>query len=159
MSSLRDALPTLVPLAIDWARRAAADAASSGKPLDARDLEIASRVGVAHAHQVRVVVSAELPCPDHPMLCAAASEIGMLGAETAGLTLGHAIWLREGCVSPRLMSHELRHVAQYEAAGSIDAFLPEYLRQIVEVGYEDAPYEVDARAHEIDRPPNDVRRI
>jgi hypothetical protein len=41
-------------------------------------------------------------------------------------------------------------VHQYEAAGSIAAFLPLYLQQIVLYGYERAPFEVDARAHERD---------
>lgn len=50
------------------------------------------------------------------------------------------------------VSHELRHVHQYEQHGSIAAFLRVYLRQIVEVGYANAPLEADARAHEIDSP-------
>jgi hypothetical protein len=54
-----------------------------------------------------------------------------------------------GYGTPRLISHEFRHVAQYEVAGSIEAFLPVYLAQIVEAGYEAAPFEVDARNHEI----------
>ena len=37
---------------------------------------------------------------------------------------------------------------QYEVAGSIEAFLPRYLKQIAEVGYERAQYEVEARARE-----------
>ena len=39
---------------------------------------------------------------------------------------------------------------QYEEAGSIADFLPVYLKQIVEFGYDSAPLEVDARAHERD---------
>jgi hypothetical protein len=53
-----------------------------------------------------------------------------------------------GHVDPRLLRHEFRHVHQYEMAGSIIAFLPVYLGQIVQFGYRDAPLEVDARAHE-----------
>ena len=50
--------------------------------------------------------------------------------------------------SLRELSHEFRHVYQYEAAGSIAAFLPVYLQQIVAFGYANAPFEADARAHE-----------
>jgi hypothetical protein len=53
-------------------------------------------------------------------------------------------------MSPSLLSHELRHIYQYEAAGSIAAFLPIYLWQIAMVGYEECPLERDARAHEVD---------
>jgi len=73
----------------------------------------------------------------------------MLGPDMAGLTLGYGIYVRHGHDTLRLLSHEFRHVYQYEAAGSIAAFLPGYLQQIVTVGYDDAPLEVDARVHEI----------
>jgi hypothetical protein len=53
-------------------------------------------------------------------------------------------------MGPQLLSHECRHVYQYEAAGSIAAFLPVYIEQIVEFGYDDAPFEQDARHHELD---------
>jgi hypothetical protein len=53
-------------------------------------------------------------------------------------------------MGPRLLSHECRHVHQYEAHGSIAAFLPVYLEQIATVGYRNSPLEQDARAHEVD---------
>ena len=65
-----------------------------------------------------------------------------------GLTLGYSVFVCTGHVNPRLLRHEFRHVYQYEQAGSISAFLPVYLGQIVRIGYRDAPFEVDARAHE-----------
>ena len=67
-----------------------------------------------------------------------------------GLTLGYSIFIVRGHMSPRLLSHECRHVYQYETAGSISAFLPVYLQQIATVGYQSAPFEQDARAHEFD---------
>ena len=156
MSGIREALPALVPLAIDWALRAASEAGEAGQALDTAGIAIARQVGVARPEDVRVVVAAEMPYPEHPLLRAAALEVGMLGPSMAGLTLGHAIFIRDGHLSVRLLSHELRHVAQYEAAGSIEAFLPVYLAQIVDYGYEAAPYEVDAREHEIGHPPTRV---
>jgi hypothetical protein len=66
----------------------------------------------------------------------------------AGLTLGHAVFVRRGHDSWRLLSHEFRHVHQYEQAGSIAAFLPVYLQQIVQFGYANCPLEIDARNHE-----------
>ena len=68
-----------------------------------------------------------------------------------GLTLGHAVLVdARHQRSERLLRHEFRHVYQYEAAGGFGAFLTDYLAQIVEYGYFDAPLEVDARAHELD---------
>ena len=50
--------------------------------------------------------------------------------------------------SDRSMPALLTHVYQYEKAGSIAAFLPQYLQQIAIVGYANAPFEIDAREHE-----------
>jgi hypothetical protein len=66
-----------------------------------------------------------------------------------GLTLGYAVFICTGYnTNLRLLRHEFRHVHQYERAGSIAAFLPAYLGQIVQFGYHNAPLEQDARAHE-----------
>ena len=87
--------------------------------------------------------------PDDPLLRQAAVETGLLGPKMAGLTLGYAVLVCPGFGhNIRLLSHEFRHVYQYEQAGSIDAFLTTYLHQIVNVGYHDAALECDARAHE-----------
>jgi hypothetical protein len=69
-----------------------------------------------------------------------------------GITFGHAIFIRQGQVTNRLVSHELRHVHQYEAFGSIGSFLATYLQQIATVHYDNAPLEIDARQHERDAP-------
>jgi len=143
---LRAELPALLPRAIAWAEAASAEAAAAGRPLDRRETAIARRVGVRRPERVRVAVVAEMPVPADPALAAAARETGLLGPGTAGLTLGHAVLIRRGCESPRLLAHELRHVHQVERAGSLAAFLGDYLGQIVEHGYDDAPLEADARA-------------
>jgi hypothetical protein len=148
MNELRELLPQLVPLAVEWAERVSMQAAATGAPLTEEEARLARRVGVSDPHKVRIAMPAAFPYPEHPLLRSAAVATGMLGPGMAGLTLGHTIFL-DGPPSTRLLSHELRHVAQYEAAGSIGAFLSAYLAQIVHFGYGDAPYEVDARLHEI----------
>jgi len=65
-----------------------------------------------------------------------------------GRTFGHAVSIRRGHLSRRTLSHELRHVAQYEESGGIASFLPVYLAKVLEYGYASAPFEVDARRHE-----------
>ena len=154
MSGLRELLPQLVPLAVEWAEEVSRRAAADGAPLDEEGARIARQVGVISPERVRIACPGSMPFPEHPMLRAAAIQTGMLGPAMAGLTLGHTIILRPGSRAVRLLSHELRHVAQYEAAGSIAAFLPAYLAQIVHFGYDDAPYEVDARSHEIGTDPS-----
>ena len=143
-------LPLLLPLAIEWAEREAARVLASGARLTETELAIAASVGVSHPERVRIELVDAMPQPAHPMLQGAICETGMLGPTTRGLTLGHAIFMLRDEQSPRLLSHELRHVHQYERAGSIAAFLPVYLAQVLELGYADAPLEIDARAHELD---------
>ena len=61
-----------------------------------------------------------------------------VGPGMIGLTLGYSIFIVRGHMGRRLVSHECRHVYQYETHGSIAAFLPVYLQQIATVGYQNA---------------------
>ncbi len=156
--NLKAVLSQLLPGAIAWAEAQAARIGGSGRPLDAEEIRLARNVGVAQPERVRIVTADSLPLPEDPALRAAALQTGLLGPAMAGLTLGHAIFVRRGHRTRRLLSHELRHVHQYEQAGSIANFLPGYLQQIVEFGYAAAPLEQDARAHEVAGQEPDVTR-
>jgi hypothetical protein len=144
---LRTALPKLLPLAVKWATTTSVEGARIGTSLGAPGIELAKRVGVRHPEQIRVVPVDRLPQPADPLLHQAASQVGLLNG--TGLTLGHTIFLCRRDSRGQLLAHECRHVAQYEMAGSIAAFLAVYLKQLVSVGYVNAPYEIDARAYEV----------
>jgi hypothetical protein len=146
---LRQALPTLMPAAVAWAERRAQHASKVGLVLTQEETLLARRVGVVHPELVRIEIVEELPTPEEPVLRAAAVQAGLVGPGMAGLTLGHAIFIRRGHKDARLLSHELRHVHQYEHHGSIAAFLAVYLPQVLACGYAAAPLEIDARAHEV----------
>lgn len=147
-------LPYLLLEAIAWADAQAADCAGSGRSLNDGETQLARSVGVTHPERVRIALVDALPVPADPALRAAALESGLLGQGTIGLTLGHAVFIRDGHETRRVLSHELRHVYQYEQAGSIAGFLPAYLHQIVAFGYAAAPLEQDARRHEV---PDDIQ--
>ncbi|MCI0400758.1 MAG: hypothetical protein L0Z68_05600 [Gammaproteobacteria bacterium] len=146
---LQALLPRLLPHAIAWAEAVAADVAATGTALNARDLAIASAVEVQRPENIRVLMVDRLPLPPDPELQAAAVQTGLLGPTMTGLTLGYSILICHGHMSRRLLSHECRHVFQFERAGSIASFLPAYLGSIVQVGYGNCPFEQDARAHEL----------
>src|SRR6267378_2838046 len=131
MFDLAAELPRLLPKAIEWAEAEAAAARISGAPLNAVGVRLAQSVGVRHPELVRVMQASSLPFPADPELSFAALQTGLLGPGMAGLTLGYAVFVLTGHGSNRLISHECRHVYQYEAAGSIAEFLPLYLQQIV----------------------------
>ena len=146
---LKQMLPQILPLAITWAEAEAHKAAQTGALLTGAEQQLARAVGVEHPVLVRIALVSQLPQPQHPQLRLAAQQTGLLGPGMAGLTLGHTVFIVHGHKTQRLLSHELRHVYQYEQLGSIANFLPVYLEQIVGVGYANSPLEVDARAHEI----------
>ncbi len=147
-ADLRAALPRLIPKAIEWAEAQSAIIAKIGRPLDDTGLLLAASVGVAKPGLIRLAEVPALPPPDDPELRRASMVIGLFGPHMIGMTFGYGIYVCRGQVTKRLLAHEFRHVFQYEQAGSIAAFLPVYMMQIASVGYEDAPLEIDARAHE-----------
>lgn len=148
-------LPRLLPLAIDWAKDKESQCLALGKPLAVWQQADARDVGVIDPGKVRICLVDHIPQPGHPELMDAAAEIGFLGPETFGLTLGYGIFIRKTHTGLRwLLRHELRHVAQYEMAGGQDRFLTEYLGQIAGLGYDHAPLEIDARSCE-QRSPGD----
>jgi hypothetical protein len=139
----------LLPKAIVWATERATEVAKIGRPLDDEGIAIARRVGVADPVAVRIKLVERLPVPRDPQLHQAALLAGLIGPQMAGITFGHSIYICIAHNSVRLLSHECRHVHQYEHAGSIAGFLRVYLPQIVNYGYANAPLEIDARAHEV----------
>lgn len=146
---LQSLLPRLMPRAIAWAEAVAADVAARGSALDASNLSDARTMGVQQPESIRVLMVDHLPFPSDAELRAAALQTGLLGPTMSGLTLGYSILICHGQICRRLLSHECRHVFQYEQAGSIALFLPLYLGAIIQVGYENCPFEQDARAHEL----------
>ena len=145
---LKAALPMLLPRAVEWAKVVADAVQQNGVTLNASGLELARAVGVSQPERIRLAIVPEMPVPSDPELQQAAVATGLLGPGNFGLTLGYSVIVKHGYQSPRTLSHEFRHVHQYEAGGGIEAMVPVYLGQIVEYGYLDSPMEIDARAHE-----------
>jgi hypothetical protein len=142
-------LPVLLPHAIDWCEKVSAKASAEGFPLKPSAISDARAVGVKQPERIRLLVVDEIPTPDDSLLATAAATIGFLGSNTAGLALGYAIFVRRRSLSRRLLSHECRHVAQFERTGSLSEFLSIYLNELVATGYERCTFEVDARSHEL----------
>ncbi len=147
---LSAALPHLAPLAVAWAEQHASKISLHGHPLTDHQIGLARKVGVANPEKNRLAYVHQLPLPEDPQLSQAAVQIGMLGPSMIGLALGYSIYICNGHESDRLLRHECRHTYQFEKAGSIAAYLPGYLEQVLRFGYWNAPYEIDARNHEVD---------
>jgi hypothetical protein len=90
-----------------------------------------------------------IPLPEHPRVKQLARQVGLLNADTGGLTVGYGVIVRLDCAKNlRLLAHESVHVAQYERLGR-ERFLQEYIQQIAAHGYLNAPFEQEAEAKAI----------
>ncbi|EIJ41338.1 hypothetical protein BegalDRAFT_0419 [Beggiatoa alba B18LD] len=147
--SLITRLPFLIPRVITWAEEVANQVAISGVALTATQIADAKIVGVQQPERIRLLIVDTIPLPEEAELHAAAQQIGFLSDNISGLTLGYAILIRSGYLNRTLLSHECRHVAQCEQAGSMDIFLSIYLTTVVLMGYENCPFEQDAWMHEL----------
>lgn len=149
MIDLAAVLPSILPGAIAWAEQQSNLVLTNGSSLPPHCVADARAVGVQAPERIRIAIAPNLPVPENPLLRSVALGTGLLGPTMVGLTLGYAVFVVRGHETRRLLTHEFRHVHQYENAGSIAAFLSAYLQQIAAFGYAQAPLEVDARRHEI----------
>ena len=158
MADVASQMPLLAPRALIWAKDLESDALRDGSALGPRMRSLARSVGVRDTQRIRVMVVDRIPLPDEPLLQSAALRVGLSSTWASGMTLGYAVIIRRGYEHDlRNLSHEFRHVAQYEAAGGVEGFLAKHLVDLAMYGYEDSPYERDARAHErnsFPRPPS-----
>ncbi|HEY3332980.1 MAG TPA: hypothetical protein VGK19_23305 [Capsulimonadaceae bacterium] len=86
--------------------------------------------------------------PVNKLLRAVAFKAGLLSVLGPGaMTMDNGIYVcRQFDGDLGLVAHELAHVAQYERLGGVGPFLKEYISQCIQIGYDNAPLEVEARA-------------
>jgi hypothetical protein len=139
-----DEFPALFPQVVAWAYNLETQARESGRSLTPFESNLAQNVGVAHPGEVRILLVPTIPLPAHPRVKQLARQVGLLNANTGGLTAVYGVIVRLDCANNlRLLAHEFVHVAQYERLGR-EGFLEEYIRQIAEHGYQNAPFELEA---------------
>jgi hypothetical protein len=142
-------LPALFPHVADWISYLEKQAQESGRALTPIEFNLAQNVGVVHPEEVRVLSVPRIPLPPHPRVKQLARQVGLLNADTGGLTAGYGVIVRLDCAKNlRLLAHESVHVAQYERLGR-ERFLQEYIQQIAAHGYLNAPFEQEAEAKAI----------
>jgi hypothetical protein len=146
---LAEGLPGLLPRLANWAKEQELISLAAGKPLAPWQVEDARQVGILRPEKVRIHYVDSIPQPVDAQLRETAARTGLIGRENVGVTLGYAVLILRGCVGlRRVLRRHLRHVAQMENVGSSVGFLGEYLRQITWFGLAQAPFRLDAHAHE-----------
>ena len=137
-------LPELFPHVVDWISSLEKQAQESGRTLTQIEFKLAQNVGVVHPEEVRILSVRRIPLPSHPRVQRLARQVGLLNADTGGLTAVYGIIVRRDCANNlRVLAHEFVHVTQYERLGR-EGFLQEYIQQIATHGYQNAPFELEA---------------
>lgn len=138
----------ILPAVEHMVARTEREVLATGRMLTEGELALARTLRVTHPERVRIAEREVFPAPDDPRLAEAARSNDLIfGSDReAGRTSGYAILLKPGLADPGwVIAHELVHVGQYERMGGIRGFLQSYLVQLLVVGYERAPLEVEAR--------------
>lgn len=145
MNTLWKDFETLLPLAIEWATAQELMILENGEPLSSLGLLDAQKMGVNDPEKIRLLRVDSVPMPEHPLLRQAAETMSFISPNTAGMAIRYGIFVRSDYWNHRsLIAHECVHTGQYERFGSIAAFLTQYLRECLEIGYPDAPLEQEA---------------
>lgn len=136
---------------VAWYDKSEGEMLAQGRPLTPAELKMAARIGVANPEKVRIVVLEKFPMPEDPELRAEAENYGMGSFWEGGRTVGHSIVLKPSYEKPKVIFHELVHVAQVEKLGH-EGFLRRYFIEMLVVGYFKAPLELEAytRQEQID---------
>lgn len=130
-----------------WAETASQRVLREGAAPTVEQKHVARLAGVERVNEIRLQQTSSLPYPQDPLLHRMCRRTGFLGADTLGVTLGHAICLRPAVAdNTEIFAHECCHVAQVERFGSISAFVRAYLEEILTFGYANAPLEIEARS-------------
>ena len=87
-------LPALFPHVVSWISYLEKQAQDSGRALTPVELNLAQTVGVAHPEKVRILSVRGIPLPSHPRIKQLARRVGLLNADTAGLTAVYGVIVR-----------------------------------------------------------------
>ena len=137
--------PALLPLAVSWAKEQESLILKTGSPLADQNLADARAAGVQLPEKIRLLAVTAIPAPENLILRLASQLLGLITANTGGLTLRYGIFIRKDCWDDReLIAHECIHTAQYERLGGFEQFLNRYLTECLEIGYPEAPLEQEA---------------
>lgn len=127
-----------------WVVRHQKRISETGYPLNEKWKGYASELGVLEVEKVRVKVVKKIPIPFYRLISWLGGTVNIQLIDIGGMTLGHSIYVvREVALNPRIMAHELVHVAQYEKIG-LSKFLETYVVDCITEGYQNCNMEIEA---------------
>jgi hypothetical protein len=145
---MRFAVLLSVPVACAWAKHQERMILRSGIALSASQRAIAERIGILYPERIRLLAVKRVP-PSNSILLRLGEKFGFVSGHTIGMTLRYGIFIRsDHWGEPRLLVHELAHVAQYERLGGFAPFLLQYLHECIHPGYPLGELEQEAKRAE-----------
>jgi hypothetical protein len=136
---------TLIPKVCEWLEYQENNIISIGRDLTPEELNIAKRIGIKNYDIIRVYESSVVPNPSDIVLNELGKQIGLISANTIGICFRYGIFIHENALDKKaVLTHELIHTIQYERFGSIKAFITQYLKECLEVGYHQSDLEKEA---------------
>jgi hypothetical protein len=135
----------LIPEVCEWLEYQENNIISIGRDLTPEELAIAKRIGIKNYDIIRVYQSSVVPNPSDIVLNELGKQIGLISANTIGICFRYGIFIHENASDKKaVLTHELIHTLQYERFGSIKAFITQYLKECLEVGYHQSDLEKEA---------------
>jgi hypothetical protein len=138
-------IPTLLPILIDWGERMEKRALSEGIAVNDILRNAATILRIKDIGAVRILAVPSICEPENQRIVALAAALGLSFSNLGGITFGHGILVHRSYAQDNaLLTHELVHVRQYEQAGTIARYLPVYVQQLIQYGYQNMPLEREA---------------
>ena len=142
-------ISNLIPSASEWVEEQEILILSKGIKLNAKQMDLATKIGIIKIEKVRLLNTDTIPLPINALLNLAIKHIGLISDSTIGITFRYGIYIRsDHWQDESLLIHELTHTMQYEKLGSITNFLNQYIKECNYYGYDKSPLEIEARAME-----------
>ena len=136
---------TLIPKVCEWLEYQENNIISIGRDLTPEELAIAKKIGIKNYDIIRVYESSVVPNPSDIVLKELGKQIGLISTNTSGICFRYGIFIHENASDKNaVLTHELIHTLQYERFGSIKAFITQYLKECIEVGYHQSDLEKEA---------------
>jgi len=147
--NLRDKFDEILFKACEWVKYQESIILEKGVPLLSKQITYAEKIRVAYPDRIKILLVSKIPLPEEPILYEACTQLKFITPKTIGLTLQYGIFVRSDCAKDsKILCHELAHVAQYEKFGGIRPFLEQYFYELMTIGYNDMPMELQARKAE-----------
>ena len=141
-----DKIIKLFPAVCEWIEQQENDIFSKGRCLTFNETQIAKNIGIKNFDIIKVFESEFVPQPKNKIILEMGEQFGLLNKErTKGICFRYGIFINKKATNKNLvLIHEFIHTLQYEKFGSVEKFLYQYIKECIELGYENSPLELEA---------------